>query len=99
MRRHELSDEEWAVIGPGLSQIFSVNGMLTIGREIPLLLLRSVPMVLNAITEKLKRQSKDDFKGRYFEAWLIVQAVALVFALSAQLSRFGGNGPGTRFRD
>ncbi|MGV1832628.1 hypothetical protein ACQZ4R_22450 [Agrobacterium vitis] len=45
MRRHELSDEEWAVIGPGLSQIFSVNGMLTIGREIPLQLLRSVPMV------------------------------------------------------
>ncbi|MVA74077.1 IS6 family transposase [Agrobacterium vitis] len=33
-------------------------------------------MVLNAITEKLKRQSKDDFKGRHFEAWLIVQAVA-----------------------
>lgn len=31
---------------------------------------------LNAITEKLKRQSKDDFKGRHFEAWLIVQAVA-----------------------
>ncbi|MCJ8510531.1 IS6 family transposase [Rhizobium lemnae] len=33
-------------------------------------------MILNAITEKLKRQSKDDFKGRHFEAWLIVQAVA-----------------------
>jgi len=32
-------------------------------------------MILNAITEKLKRQSKDDFKGRHFEAWLIVQAV------------------------
>ncbi|MBF2714521.1 hypothetical protein [Agrobacterium vitis] len=45
MRRHELSDEKWVVIGPGLSQIFSVNGMLTIGREIPLQLLRSVPMV------------------------------------------------------
>ncbi|MGV2074259.1 hypothetical protein ACQZ4Z_26400, partial [Agrobacterium vitis] len=37
----------------GLVAVFSVNGMLTIGREIPLLLLRSVPMVLNAITEKL----------------------------------------------
>ncbi|MEY9381426.1 hypothetical protein ABIA10_007359 [Rhizobium leguminosarum] len=24
-------------------------------------------MVLNAITEKLKGQSKDDFKGRHFE--------------------------------
>jgi len=32
-------------------------------------------MILNAITEKLKRQSKDDFKGRHFEAWLIIQAV------------------------
>lgn len=32
-------------------------------------------MILNAITEKLKRQSKDDFKGRHFEVWLIVQAV------------------------
>lgn len=33
-------------------------------------------MILNAIAEKLKRLSKDDFKGRHFEAWLIVQAVA-----------------------
>ena len=32
-------------------------------------------MILNAIAEKLKRQSKDDFKGRRFVAWLIVQAV------------------------
>ena len=32
-------------------------------------------MILNAIAEKLKRQSKDDFKGRHFEAWLILQAV------------------------
>ena len=32
-------------------------------------------MILNAIAEKLKRQSKDDFRGRHFEAWLIVQAV------------------------
>ena len=32
-------------------------------------------MILNAIAEKLKRQSKDDFKGRHFEAGLIVQAV------------------------
>ncbi len=28
-------------------------------------------MVLNAIAEKLKRQSKDGFKGRHFEAWLL----------------------------
>ena len=33
-------------------------------------------MILNALAEKLKRQSKDDFKGRHFEAWLIVQAVS-----------------------
>jgi IS6 family transposase len=32
-------------------------------------------MILNAIAEKLKRQSKDDFKGRHFETRLIVQAV------------------------
>ncbi len=32
-------------------------------------------MILHAIAEKLKRQSKDDFKGRHLEAWLIVQAV------------------------
>lgn len=32
-------------------------------------------LILNAIVETLKRQSKDDFKGRHFEAWLIVQAV------------------------
>lgn len=29
-------------------------------------------MMLNTIAEKLKRQSKDDFKGRQFESWLIV---------------------------
>src|SRR3954465_1649479 len=32
-------------------------------------------MILNALVEKLKRRSKDDFKGRHFEASLIVQAV------------------------
>lgn len=42
----------------------------------PLRKLWREPMILNAIAEKLKRQSKDDFKGRHFEAWLIVQAVA-----------------------
>jgi hypothetical protein len=26
------------------------------------------PVILNTIAEKLKRQSKDDFKGRHFEA-------------------------------
>jgi len=33
-------------------------------------------MILNATAEKLKRQSKDDFKGRQFEAWLIIQAAS-----------------------
>ena len=32
-------------------------------------------MILSAIAEKLKRRSKDDFKGRHFEAPLILQAV------------------------
>ena len=33
-------------------------------------------MMLNAIAAKLKRQAKDDFKGRHFEAALILQAVS-----------------------
>jgi hypothetical protein len=33
-------------------------------------------MILSVIADKLKRHSKGDFKGRHFEAWLIVQAVA-----------------------
>ena len=33
-------------------------------------------MMLSAIAARLKRRSKDDFKGRHFEAGLIVQAVS-----------------------
>ena len=33
-------------------------------------------MILSAIAEKLKRRSKDDFKGWHFEAALILQAVS-----------------------
>ena len=33
-------------------------------------------MVLNALVEKLKPRAKDDFKGRHFEATLILQAVS-----------------------
>ena len=33
-------------------------------------------MILSAIAAKLKRRSKDDFKGRHFEAGLIVQSVS-----------------------
>jgi hypothetical protein len=32
-------------------------------------------MILSVIAERLKRRSKDDFKGRHFEAALILQAV------------------------
>ena len=44
-------------------------------------------MILSAIAAKLKRRSKDDFKGRHFEAGLIVQAVSWYRALSAELPR------------
>src|SRR3954453_23241145 len=37
---------------------------------------RRWPMILNALVEKLKRRAKDDFKGRHFEATLILQAVS-----------------------
>ena len=33
-------------------------------------------MILSAIALKLKRQARGDFKGRHFEATLIVQAVS-----------------------
>jgi len=33
-------------------------------------------MILSAIVERLKRQSKADFKGPHFEALLILQAVS-----------------------
>ena len=33
-------------------------------------------MILNALVEKLKRRAKADFKGRHFEATLILQAVS-----------------------
>src|SRR3954447_16556275 len=37
---------------------------------------RRWPMILNALVETLKRRSKDDFKGRHYEATLILQAVS-----------------------
>ena len=33
-------------------------------------------MILNALVERLKRRSKNDFKGRHFEASLILQGVS-----------------------
>ena len=72
----------------GVSQISTLNRMLTMGGEI------SAPKVaeraddiLNAIAEKLKRQSKDDFKGRHFEA-ADRAGGGLVPSLSAQLSGY-----------
>lgn len=59
----------------GLSQIFVVNELLSVGEEIAAPAAVECANDLNAIAEKLEDQSKDDFKGRHFEAWLIVQAV------------------------
>ena len=33
-------------------------------------------MILNALVERLKRRAKGDFKGRHYEARLILQAVS-----------------------
>jgi hypothetical protein len=33
-------------------------------------------MILNALVERLKGQSKNDFKGRHYETMLILQAVS-----------------------
>ena len=33
-------------------------------------------MILNALVERLKRRAKGDFKGRHYEATLILQAVS-----------------------
>ena len=59
----------------GLSQTFGVNVSLATATEFA----ASRPeasMILSVIAAKLKRRSKDDFKGRHFEAGLIVQAVS-----------------------
>src|SRR3954454_22970472 len=59
----------------GLSQISDVDGSL--GPAVNLVApVRSDPMILSAMAEKLKRRSKDDFKGHHFEASLILQAVS-----------------------
>jgi hypothetical protein len=50
----------------GLVTIFLVNDIFTIGGEIPAPDVAELPMLMNAIAEKLK--SKDEFKGRDFEA-------------------------------
>ena len=55
-----------------------------------------VSVILSAIAAKLKSQSKDDFKGRHFEAGLIVQAVSVVPALPVELPRHRGTASRTR---
>src|SRR3982750_473529 len=59
----------------GLSQSFGVYGSLRM-RAAWVLPNRRWPMILNALAEKLKRRAKADFKGRHFEAALILQAVS-----------------------
>src|SRR3954453_7491352 len=58
-----------------MSQSFGVYGSFSMGAAYapPN---RRWPMILNALVEKLKRRSQDDFKGRHYEATLIPQAVS-----------------------
>src|SRR4051812_2400640 len=58
-----------------MSQSFGVYGSLRM-RAAWVPPVRRWRMILNALVEKLKRRSKDDFKGRHFEATLILQAVS-----------------------
>src|SRR3954462_15116922 len=60
---------------PHMSQSFGVYSALSM-RAAWVPPNRRCPMILNGLVEKLKRRSKDDFKGRHFEATLILQAVA-----------------------
>jgi hypothetical protein len=48
-------------------------------------------VILNALVEKLKRRAKGDFKGRHYEAALILQAVSwyLRYPLSWTLAILG----------
>ena len=61
----------------GLSQISGVDGSsgMAVNFASPV---REDPMILSAIADKLKRRSKDDFKGRHFQASLILEAVLVV---------------------
>src|SRR5215203_6135230 len=60
---------------PHMSQSFGVYGSLNMQAAwVPPN--RRWPMILNALVEKLKRRAKADFKGRHFEAPLILQAVS-----------------------
>src|SRR3954452_23294575 len=67
----------------GLSQSFGVYPALSM-RAAYAPPNRRWPMILNAVVEKLKRRSKDDFKSRHYAATLILQAVSwyLLYPLS-----------------
>ena len=79
----------------GLSQISGVDGSPGVAADFapPL---RGGPMILSAIAERLKRRSKDDFKGRHFQAPLILQAVCWDLRYPLELPRHRGAVPGAR---
>ena len=58
----------------GLSQICGVDGSSGLVDDVVTSGSGDL-MILSAIVEKPKRRSNDDFKGRHFEASLILQAV------------------------
>ena len=77
------SDSDWQAewrnfetsLKRGVSQISVVHGPLGMSAEFGPPCVRP-PMILNAIVSTLKRRAQDDFKGRHYEASLIIQAVS-----------------------
>src|SRR4051794_34411339 len=59
----------------GLSQISGVDGSPGIRPTLPRHC-QGWSVILSAIAERLKRRSKNDFKGRHFEPSLILKAVS-----------------------
>jgi hypothetical protein len=70
----------------GLSQIRGVDGSSGIRPTLPRHCRRR-SVILNAIAEKLKRRSKDDFKGRHFEASLILQTSRGICAIRSATAK------------
>jgi hypothetical protein len=60
----------------GLSQSFWGSRLVRHGSRLCRLRRWRWAMILNALVEQLKRRSKNDFKGRHYEAALILQAVS-----------------------
>src|SRR4051794_37341149 len=63
MERPQARVLSWVDWNRGCRKVFGVEPAGGICASEP-----EVPMILNALVEKLKRRSKDDFKGRHFEA-------------------------------